>query len=86
MKKAVFLMAGLLLVALTTNLSFADELKKGHRARPKHAIHELNEAKEVIAKLTPDAEGHIAKASGLIDQAIQELSAVRAEAKTPAPK
>lgn len=79
MKKllALLIVCGVMFSANT----FADELKKGHHARPKHAIHELNEAKEVIAKLTPDVEGHIAKASGLIDQAIQELSEVKVEAK-----
>ena len=47
------------------------------KSKSKHAAHELKEAKHILLKLTPDTDGHVAKASALIDQAIQELSAVK---------
>ena len=48
----------------------------------KHAARELREAKEILGKLSPDTDGHIAKASQNVDQAIQELSAVESAPKT----
>ena len=79
MKKiSVLLLFGLMMVTGITP-GYAHE-SKGH-ASPKHVIRELNEAKEILGKLTPDAGGHVARASQDVEQAIQELSAVKDEPK-----
>ena len=59
--------------------SYAHE-GEGH-ASPKRALQELNESKEILGKLSPDTDGHISKASQAVDQAILELSAIKAEPK-----
>ena len=46
---------------------------------PKHALRELREAQKILGKLSPDSDGHIAKASQSVDQAIQELSVIKIE-------
>ncbi|GEM_PF-4584934 len=80
MKKLAILTLGLMALTFTAVPGHAHEEGKGH-PRPQYAIRELNEAKEILGKLPPDADGHIAKASQSIDQAIQELSAVKGEVK-----
>ena len=83
MKKTVtFLMISLIAALVAAAPGYAHEGKeaKAHPS-PKHAIHELHEAKEVLEKLPADSEGHVAKASQLVDQAVQELSAIKAEPK-----
>ncbi len=48
-----------------------------HGSKVKHAMMELKEAKELLGKATPDADGHIVKATQAVDQAMTELSAVK---------
>ena len=59
-KVSVFLMMSLMALMVGAAPSYAHE-GKGRHPSPKHAIRELNEAKEILGKLTPDADGHIAK-------------------------
>ena len=80
-KVSVFLMMSLMILIVGTGANSADEGKKSHPPTLKRAIHELHEAKEVLAKLPADSGGHAAKASQLVDQAVQELSAIKAEPK-----
>ena len=80
-KVSVLLVMSLMALMAGAGASYAGEGKKSHLPTPKHAIHELHEAKEVLKKLPADSEGHLAKASQLIDQAEQELSAIKAGPK-----
>ena len=73
-KRSAILIMGLAVLMVGTASSEAHEGE--HPATVKHAVHELHEAKEVLAKLPPDSDGHIAKASQSVDQAIQELSSL----------
>ena len=78
MKKGLtFLMIGLILMAAGTTTGYAQKAKKQkYVPTAKHAIHELQEAKVVLAKLTPDAAGHTVKAVDLINQAEAELTEI----------
>ena len=69
----------LITVITVTTPIYAHE-GKGHPT-VKRAIRELDEAKEILGKIQPDANGHVAKASQSVDRAIQELSAIKAEPK-----
>ena len=86
MKKSVILMMSLLALTFGAASGYAHEEKDHHETkghpRVKYAIRELKEAKEILVKLTPDADGHIAKASQSVDQAMQELSAVKEPVKS----
>ena len=48
-----------------------------HKPSVKGAARELKEARGILGKIVPDADGHIAKASQSVDQALQELAAVK---------
>ena len=63
--------------AMSAAISYAHE--GHHQPTVKHAIHELHEGKSILAKMAPDAEGHIAKAQQWVNQAEQELAAVKVE-------
>ena len=76
-KGSIFLLLSLVAILGGITSSYAHE-NEGHPS-PKHAIRELHEAKEIPEKLSPDSTGHIAKASQAVDQAMQELSAIKAE-------
>ena len=79
MKKTfVILIVGLAAVIAQAAASYAHEEGK-HHSTVKGAIRELHEAKEILGKLSPDAGGHIASASQAVDQALQELAAVKEE-------
>jgi hypothetical protein len=71
----LMLVTGVSLIAAPV---FAHEGEHKTSKKIKHASHELKEAKEILGKLEADTEGHIAKASQSIDQAMQELSQVKA--------
>ncbi len=75
---AIFLIT-LMTIFFGTTPSYAHE-GKGHPTVSR-AIRELDEAKEILGKISPDAGGHVAKASQSVDQAIQELSAVKSSSK-----
>ena len=78
MKKAsIILMMGLIAIVFGATPSYAHKGK--YHPTVKHAIRELHEAKEILGKISPDAGGHTAKASQEVDQALQELSAIKEE-------
>ena len=59
---------------------------KGHHlSKTQWAVKELDEVKHRLDKLSPDADGHVAKASQAVDQALTELKAVK-EVAPVAPK
>ncbi len=74
--KKTFIILMLSLTAILAGSVPSDAHQGKGRHKLKHAIRELHEAKEILGKLRPDAEGHIAKASQSVDQAVEELSAV----------
>ncbi len=76
-KMSVVLLAGFLTVSLVS-AGYADTpVKKKYKPTVKHAIHELDEAKVILAKLPADESGHIAKAQELVNQAHAELALVK---------
>ena len=76
-KGSVILMISLVAMMVGAAPSYAH--KGMHHPTVKHAVRELHEAKEILGKLSPDADGHIVKASQAVDQAVQELSAIKEE-------
>ncbi len=68
-----------LFVVIAAVPAFAHEGKdkKKHTPKVKHAIHELDEAEAILAKVPADADGHIANAKQSISQAKTELTAVK---------
>jgi hypothetical protein len=77
MRKSLILMLGLMVFIFSAAPNYAYAGK--HKVSVKSATHELKETKEILGKLSPDADGHIAKASQDVDQALQELAAVKEE-------
>ena len=75
--KKTFLILAMSLMAIMISAAPSYAHKSKSHPSVKHAIRELHEAKEILAKLSPDAGGHIAKASNAVDQAFQELSAIK---------
>lgn len=82
MKKVLsILMVGLVIMAAGTTNVYAKKAKKHkhgllRKVSAKNAIHELQEAKEVLKKLPADDAGHISKATDLINEAEAELTEV----------
>ena len=80
-KSSSFLfLTALLMLCLLAIPSYAHEgghHKKGkHGGKVQHALGELKDAKAAIEKITPDTDGHVAKAKEAVDQAISELTAM----------
>ena len=78
-KMSIIFMMSLMIFIFGATPSRAD--KGEHHPSVKHAVRELKEAKKILAKVLLDAEGHVAKASQSVDQALQELSVVKVEPK-----
>ena len=74
----ILTMALVAVIAGTTQI-YAHE--GGGHPTVNRAIRELNEAKEILGKISPDANGHVAKASQSVDHALHELSAIKVEPK-----
>ncbi len=78
MKKQTVMIVVMGIVMLLGQAAFAHE-GEHHGSKAHRAVGELKEAKAILAKMTPDTEGHVAKASQDVDQAITELSAIKPE-------
>ena len=78
-KTSIILLMSVIAIVAGSGLTYAHE--GVHHPTVKAAVRELQEAQEILGKISPDADGHVAKASQAVDQAMQELSAVKTEPK-----
>ena len=78
-KRLIILIMSLAVIFAAASSSYAHEAEGKKHHPVKSAIRELHEAKEILGKIPADAAGHVANASHAVDQALQELSAVKAE-------
>jgi hypothetical protein len=74
-KMSAILLLGLLAIPAVSRPLFAQKVKRVPTVR--HAIHELKEARAIMANIKPDEAGHSVKAMQSIDAAIDELSIIK---------